>query len=131
LYVFIVCNFSFVIFFHSFLFTRRPLRSTLFPYTTLFRSPGVAAVHGRLRAGLREERGAAPPDPRGEAGRHRRAHAAPPVVLLTGRSQPERGAAAPSRRNALRARAAGPRAGPVLCSAPPRGPRRPAAPRRG
>src|SRR5690606_18038773 len=93
--------------------------------------PGVAAVHGRLRAGLREERGAAPPDPRGEAGRHRRAHAAPPVVLLTGRSQPERGAAAPSRRTALRARPAGPRAGPVLCTAPPRGPRRPAATRRG
>src|SRR2546423_11999847 len=30
---------------------RRPPRSTLFPYTTLFRSMGCA-VHSRLRAGL-------------------------------------------------------------------------------
>src|SRR5439155_9215987 len=29
----------------------RPPRSTLFPYTTLFRSPGVAAREGNLRAG--------------------------------------------------------------------------------
>src|SRR3712207_7888972 len=33
-----------------FLMIRRPPRSTLFPYTTLFRSPGVAVVVGR--AGL-------------------------------------------------------------------------------
>src|SRR2546428_8754458 len=34
-----------VFFFFFFLMIRRPPRSTLFPYTTLFRSP--ASVHGR------------------------------------------------------------------------------------
>src|SRR3712207_8350681 len=32
-----------------FLMIRRPPRSTLFPYTTLFRSHGLAVRHGRLR----------------------------------------------------------------------------------
>src|SRR3712207_8815023 len=36
-----------------FLMIRRPPRSTLFPYTTLFRSP---AVEGRARPGLRQHR---------------------------------------------------------------------------
>src|SRR6266567_6382775 len=43
-------------FFFFFLMIRRPPRSTLFPYTTLFRSrpcPGPGQA-GRLRAGLRE-----------------------------------------------------------------------------
>src|SRR3989442_10277361 len=31
---------------------RRPPRSTLFPYTTLFRSHVVAGAHGRQRAGI-------------------------------------------------------------------------------
>src|SRR3712207_153840 len=31
---------------------RRPPRSTLFPYTTLFRSPPVARARGQLREGL-------------------------------------------------------------------------------
>src|SRR3712207_8607692 len=35
---------------------RRPPRSTLFPYTTLFRSPAAADAHGRLLARLREVR---------------------------------------------------------------------------
>src|SRR5580700_11890069 len=38
----------FVFFF--FLMIRRPPRSTLFPYTTLFRSPGPAPVHPRDEA---------------------------------------------------------------------------------
>src|SRR6266576_5933125 len=39
--------FSFIIFFF-FLMLRRPPRSTLFPYTTLFRSPsGRPSAHGR------------------------------------------------------------------------------------
>src|SRR5438874_4348185 len=47
-----------------FLMIRRPPRSTLFPYTTLFRPrrPGAAAVHRpgrRRRAGLRARDGAA------------------------------------------------------------------------
>src|SRR3989441_7975164 len=50
---------------------RRPPRSTLFPYTTLFRSPGRAEARRdgarRPRAGLLVARGegAAPGDPRG------------------------------------------------------------------
>src|SRR6266581_7938982 len=39
------CTFFFVLFF--FLMIRRPPRSTLFPYTTLFRSPGGAPHHRR------------------------------------------------------------------------------------
>src|SRR5690348_17546703 len=46
---------------------RRPPRSTLFPYTTLFRSPRRAHAEGdRHRA--RGARRAAPPPPRGRAG---------------------------------------------------------------
>src|SRR3712207_9078145 len=52
-------------YFLFFLMIRRPPRSTLFPYTTLFRSPptrrGRAASRGtRNRATARPERGAAP-----------------------------------------------------------------------
>src|ERR1043165_10152061 len=36
-------------FFFFFLMIRRPPRSTLFPYTTLFRSPVQAATYGRSR----------------------------------------------------------------------------------
>src|SRR3712207_8148035 len=36
-----------------FLMIRRPPRSTLFPYTTLFRSAAGAALHGRGGAGRR------------------------------------------------------------------------------
>src|SRR5687768_17695233 len=32
---------------------RRPPRSTLFPYTTLFRSPGLLRCHGDVRGSLR------------------------------------------------------------------------------
>src|SRR5215475_15217172 len=38
MFVIIVCSFSFLFFFFFFLMIRRPPRSTLFPYTTLFRS---------------------------------------------------------------------------------------------
>src|SRR6266702_7380098 len=48
-------------FFFFFLMIRRPPRSTLFPYTTLFRSPGLGRVHdpplprlSRLRPGDRK-----------------------------------------------------------------------------
>src|SRR3712207_8114523 len=44
--------------FFFFLMIRRPPRSTLFPYTTLFRSPGEAAVAADVRA-----RAQRPPDP--------------------------------------------------------------------
>src|SRR5256885_14304736 len=44
--------------FFFFLMIRRPPRSTLFPYTTLFRSDGFSAValHGALSQGLRNRR---------------------------------------------------------------------------
>src|SRR3989449_11721107 len=42
-----MCSISFFALFFFFLMIRRPPRSTLFPYTTLFRSPGEIA---RLRA---------------------------------------------------------------------------------
>src|SRR2546426_12073065 len=44
-----------MLFFFFFLMIRRPPRSTLFPYTTLFRSPGVRLPHGAgaQRQGLR------------------------------------------------------------------------------
>src|SRR2546421_7798491 len=50
-----------------FLMIRRPPRSTLFPYTTLFRSP-----NGRARTGARATRA------RGRAGRPGRQRASPP-----------------------------------------------------
>src|SRR5256885_9112570 len=49
-------------FFFFFLMIRRPPRSTLFPYTTLFRSPELVEVapaqpeHAPLRLGVRRER---------------------------------------------------------------------------
>src|SRR3712207_8662214 len=60
-----------------FLMIRRPPRSTLFPYTTLFRSRGgVRDVLGaRRRAPVgprRAARGAAPPPPRASRGEHLR-----------------------------------------------------------
>src|SRR2546422_11659330 len=42
--LFLSCYFCYVSFFFFFLMIRRPPRSTLFPYTTLFRSPSVKAV---------------------------------------------------------------------------------------
>src|SRR5438132_10015735 len=44
-----VCFFSFLSFFFFFLMIRRPPRSTLFPYTTLFRSAARSARRTRLR----------------------------------------------------------------------------------
>src|SRR5271169_1662808 len=44
--------FYFFIFFFFFLMIRRPPRSTLFPYTTLFRSPGARGRRVRARAGV-------------------------------------------------------------------------------
>src|SRR3712207_7215876 len=49
---------------------RRPPRSTLFPYTTLFRSPGVRdLLDGQALRGGRAQ--APPPPPRGRRGRRR------------------------------------------------------------
>src|SRR6266446_7743035 len=44
--------------FFFFLMIRRPPRSTLFPYTTLFRSSYRRAAHGRQRTRARPSRGA-------------------------------------------------------------------------
>src|SRR5688572_31334002 len=43
---------SYVSFVCSFLMIRRPPRSTLFPYTTLFRSEGVQKIANRITLGL-------------------------------------------------------------------------------
>src|SRR5438309_8885802 len=59
-------SFSFFCFFFFFLMIRRPPRSTLFPYTTLFRSRGVAPPGRRIpaRAGpSTSRRGSARPSP--------------------------------------------------------------------
>src|SRR2546430_16338321 len=48
--VFFYCDFYILFFFFFFLMIRRPPRSTLFPYTTLFRSPRLAAVRRRARS---------------------------------------------------------------------------------
>src|SRR5215216_7231008 len=62
--LFLFCDFIWWMFvFFFFLMIRRPPRSTLFPYTTLFRSPGQVArsvlvevdVHRRRRPGRSEE----------------------------------------------------------------------------
>src|SRR3712207_8655357 len=41
--------------FFFFLMIRRPPRSTLFPYTTLFRSRSREAIEGTIRAGILEQ----------------------------------------------------------------------------
>src|SRR3712207_7635250 len=59
-------------FFFFFLMIRRPPRSTLFPYTTLFRSrgrPGAAGHHGRRGGDRRSDPGAGARHARGRAGR--------------------------------------------------------------
>src|SRR2546422_9731900 len=53
--VFLTCYVFFLVLFFFFLMIRRPPRSTLFPYTTLFRSHAVVVL--RLRAGQERERG--------------------------------------------------------------------------
>src|SRR3712207_7715371 len=52
------------IFLFFFLMIRRPPRSTLFPYTTLFRSPALFSDGHRLLCPI----GALPPHPDGECG---------------------------------------------------------------
>src|SRR5687768_18260269 len=54
--------FHFILFF--FLMIRRPPRSTLFPYTTLFRSRDLRAAGGRRESG--DHRRTARADPRGD-----------------------------------------------------------------
>src|SRR3989442_14437015 len=43
-FLYLCCLYSYTCFFFFFLMIRRPPRSTLFPYTTLFRSVGKSAV---------------------------------------------------------------------------------------
>src|SRR5882762_10919522 len=55
------------LFFFFFLMIRRPPRSTLFPYTTLFRSrPRTCRARGRLRAACNTRPAATCPRPRSE-----------------------------------------------------------------
>src|SRR6266568_8137793 len=59
--------FYFFFFFFFFLMIRRPPRSTLFPYTTLFRSPPAADARVDRRRPPRSRRGGTgPPGPRSE-----------------------------------------------------------------
>src|SRR6266513_4071268 len=62
-YITLNLRYIFYIFFFFFLLLRRPPRSTLFPYTTLFRSPGARC---RRRARAPEATG-----PTGRPGRRR------------------------------------------------------------
>src|SRR2546426_4785927 len=68
---------AFFYFFFFFLMIRRPPRSTLFPYTTLFRSPlGALLVHDDARLDLaghpeRDPRGHVRPDQAGDDVRRR------------------------------------------------------------
>src|SRR2546421_973604 len=74
-FFFFTLYFSFFLLFFFFLMIRRPPRSTLFPYTTLFRSL-TTRLPGRARACARPARaGAAPSRPRapGDGPRVRRA----------------------------------------------------------
>src|SRR5256885_15423005 len=49
-FLFFECYLLYIYFFFFFLMIRRPPRSTLFPYTTLFRSPGPAKFGDGVRA---------------------------------------------------------------------------------
>src|SRR5215211_8246440 len=58
-----VCLALFLFHLFFFLMIRRPPRSTLFPYTTLFRSPAVARAPSRPRSPPRRSRRAARASP--------------------------------------------------------------------
>src|SRR5689334_24606060 len=58
--MFIVFTYYFLLFFFFFLMIRRPPRSTLFPYTTLFRSP-LPGRQGQRRLAPGQDPGAHPP----------------------------------------------------------------------
>src|SRR3712207_8798519 len=64
-----------------FLMIRRPPRSTLFPYTTLFRSRGGGRLRRRPRAGPAGQRG------RGRPRAHGRARRGPALVERVRRSE--------------------------------------------
>src|SRR2546425_8226409 len=55
------CLFVVLFFFFFFLMIRRPPRSTLFPYTTLFRSAEAHVALQRREPRLRDHRGVPPP----------------------------------------------------------------------
>src|SRR6267143_2824904 len=88
----LLTSFSFFIIFFFFLMIRRPPRSTLFPYTTLFRSCGTAARHrsatgiGRSRKALscipdEEVAGLLRDGRRDEAGSRGKTHHAPAAAV--------------------------------------------------
>src|SRR6266540_2293229 len=122
----------FIVFFFFFLMIRRPPRSTLFPYTTLFRSHRGRARHlrrhapgvdrgGEVRGPLRPRRGADRPHDRR---RHRRRHPsrdARIVALLRGCMDDEARAPAAPEGRAVLAAGGGPaagRAGDSTCPLP-------------
>src|SRR5256885_13110759 len=69
--------FCFTLFFF-FLMIRRPPRSTLFPYTTLFRSRRISRARGLAAAAIRPE--PAPPCPRGRDRKSRRLNSSHLVI---------------------------------------------------
>src|SRR6266508_2530056 len=99
-----------MLFFFFFLMIRRPPRSTLFPYTTLFRSRGRAAPPPG-------------PAPASRPGRRRRRRAAPPAACGPA---PATGCTSPSRRTRPRDDPAGPP--PRAVPPPPRRRPRPGSP---
>src|SRR2546425_13176048 len=70
--VFVLIDFLFLVFFFFFLMIRRPPRSTLFPYTTLFRSLLYRALEGRPAA--RRPGGLTPGDPAAVTGQRSEEH---------------------------------------------------------
>src|SRR6266699_7325304 len=88
--------------FFFFLMIRRPPRSTLFPYTTLFRSPGWHADAGPRSQAADQERGADIPGVPGGSptGNRRMAPLARPGVADTLRLMIARCAVSPSVREA-------------------------------
>src|SRR6266480_2177882 len=90
------------IFFFFFLMIRRPPRSTLFPYTTLFRTPSPHGPRGLPRNGDRSRRRRRPPPAVPGFGSARRP--LPPVPGQGRRSPPSRPrqrSASPSLRQSL------------------------------
>src|SRR5688572_22608941 len=70
-FFFLSFSFSFFFFFFFFLMIRRPPGSTLFPYTTLFRSTPGCRESGRSRRGGRLLPRDRVPEPRGDFRQHR------------------------------------------------------------
>src|SRR6266487_6193378 len=63
-------SFSYISIFFFFLMIRRPPRSTLFPYTTLFRSSARVGRHCAAAQGTDRARAGQPPDAGGRSEEH-------------------------------------------------------------